>query len=228
MTVAVLAWVYRYRREAYPLLRNALALASLLAVVGYALFPTAPPRLAGVGIGDTVSGATSINLGSTLVSSLYNPYAAVPSMHVGFSLLVGAAIWRLGRRRLWQLAGLIYPVVVLFVIVATGNHFFLDAAAGAAVAAAAATLVAVAAAVRHRVRDDVHKPRLRLRERCQARPRSTDCRTPERRLSPLAEAVGCGQPECVFSIERSRSPAVGDELLRSSRSQAKRLSQQED
>jgi hypothetical protein len=152
ITVAVLAWVYRYRREAYPFLRNTLALASLLAVVGYALFPTAPPRLAGVGIADTVSGATSINLGSRLVSSLYNPYAAVPSIHVGFSLLVGAAIWRLGRRRLWQLFGLVYPIGVLFVIVATGNHFFVDAAAGAAVAAVAAMLAAVVSGLRYRAR----------------------------------------------------------------------------
>jgi PAP2 superfamily len=155
ITVAVLAWVYRRRRHAYPLLRNTLALASLLAVVGYALYPTAPSRLAGVGIADTVSGATSINLGSKLVSSLYNPYAAIPSMHIGFSLLVGAAIWRLARRRIWRVAGVLYPLAVLFVIVATGNHFFLDAAAGAVVAAVAVALTTAAAAVRRRGRPEV-------------------------------------------------------------------------
>jgi PAP2 superfamily len=150
VTVAVLAWVYRNRRDVYPLLRNTLALASALAVVGYALYPTAPPRLAGVGIADAVSGATSINLGSSFVSSLYNPYAAIPSMHIGFSLLVGAAIWRLARRRFWRIAGLVYPLLVLFVIVATGNHFFLDAAAGAAVAGVAVVVTGVAATVRRR------------------------------------------------------------------------------
>jgi PAP2 superfamily len=133
-TAAVLVWVYRRRRDAYAQLRNTLVLASGLGVAGYALFPTAPPRLAGLGLADTVSRATSVNLDSTLVSSLYNPYAAVPSMHIGFSLIVGVAVVRLARRPLWRAAGALYPLFVLFVIVATGNHFFFDAAAGAAVA----------------------------------------------------------------------------------------------
>jgi hypothetical protein len=148
-TAAVLVWVYRRHRHAYARLRNTLAVASALAVVGYALLPTAPPRLAGVGIADTVSGATSINLTSSLVSSFYNRYAAVPSMHIGFALIVGVAIWRLARRRVWRAAGLAYPALVLFVIVATGNHLFLDAAAGAA---AAGLAVAVVAALPRRAR----------------------------------------------------------------------------
>jgi hypothetical protein len=132
-TAAVLVWVYRRRRYAYARLRNTLALASGLGLVGYAVFPAAPPRLAGLGIADTVSRATSVNLDSSLVSSLYNPYAAVPSMHIGFSLIVGIAVVRLARRPLWRVAGALYPLFVLVVIVATGNHFFFDAAAGAAV-----------------------------------------------------------------------------------------------
>ena len=143
-TAFVLSWAYRRHRDAYRTLRNTLAAASALAVVGYWLFPTAPPRLAGVGIGDTVSGATSINLTSHLASSFYNPYAAVPSMHIGFALLIGAAVARLARRRVVRAAGALYPLFVLLVIVATGNHFFLDAAAGAAVAVVAAAGVAAA------------------------------------------------------------------------------------
>jgi hypothetical protein len=146
VTVSVLAWVYACRRHAYARLRNTLALASLLAVAGYALFPTAPPRLAGLGITDTVSAATPVNLDSSLVSSLYNPYAAVPSMHIGFSLVVAVAVVRLARHRLVRIVGALYPVFVLFMIVATGNHFFVDAAAGAlaaAVAAVAAPLLSV-------------------------------------------------------------------------------------
>jgi hypothetical protein len=148
VTAAVLTWVYRRRRHAYRSLRNALVLANALAVVGYTVFPTAPPRLAGVGVADTVSKATSIDLTSTLVSALYNPYAAVPSMHVGFALLVGASVARLAQRPLWRLAGAAYPVFVLLVIVATGNHFFFDAAAGALVAAVASAAVAVVPAAR--------------------------------------------------------------------------------
>ena len=125
-------------------LRNTLAVASAIAIVGYWLFPTAPPRLADVGIHDTVSGATSVNLTSHLVSSFYNPYAAVPSMHIGFALLIGVTVARLARRRAVRIAGALYPLFVLLVIVATGNHFFLDAAAGAAVAVLAAAGVAAA------------------------------------------------------------------------------------
>jgi hypothetical protein len=143
-TVVVLAWVYRHHHHAYRTLRNTLAVASALAIVGYWLFPTAPPRLANVGIGDTVSGATSINLTSHIVSSFYNPYAAVPSMHIGFALLIGVTVARLARRRAVRVAGALYPLFVLLVIVATGNHFFLDAAAGTAVAVIAATGVAAA------------------------------------------------------------------------------------
>jgi hypothetical protein len=143
-TGAVLLWVYRRHRRAYAPLRNTLALANGIAVLGYWLFPTAPPRLAGVGIADTVSHATSINLTSNTISAFYNPYAAVPSMHIGFSLIVGLAVYRLAQRRVVRLAAAAYPVFVLLVIVATGNHFFLDAAAGAAVAGLAAAVVAVA------------------------------------------------------------------------------------
>ena len=144
VTAAVLVWVYRNHRPHYRTLRNTLFAANALAVVGYWLFPTAPPRLAAVGIGDTVSGATSINLTSHLASSFYNPYAAVPSMHIGFALLIGVTVARLARRRVVRAAGALYPLFVLLVIVATGNHFFLDAAAGAAVAVIAAAAVAAA------------------------------------------------------------------------------------
>jgi hypothetical protein len=137
VTVGVLAWVYARRRHAYDRLRNALAVASVLAVAGYALYPTAPPRLAGIGIADTVSAATGVDLDSPLVSGLYNPYAAVPSMHIGFAVIVAVTLVRLARRPLWRVIGALYPVFVLFMIVATGNHFFFDAAAGAAVAGVA-------------------------------------------------------------------------------------------
>jgi PAP2 superfamily len=147
VTAAVLAWVYRRRRFAYARLRNTLVVANAFAVVGYTLFPTAPPRLANVGVADTVSHATSIDLSSSLVSSLYNPYAAVPSMHVGFAVIVAAAVWRLARRPLWRAVALAYPAFVVLVIVATGNHFFFDAVAGAAAATVALLLTAPATRV---------------------------------------------------------------------------------
>ena len=141
VTGGVLLWLHRRRPEGFPFIRTALLLASGLAIVGFVVYPTAPPRLAGVGIVDTVSGG-HVDLNRGLVSSLYNPYAALPSMHVGYAVIVAAALLRHGRRPLARTIGALYPPFVLLVIVATGNHFFLDAAAGALVAGLAAALAA--------------------------------------------------------------------------------------
>jgi membrane-associated phospholipid phosphatase len=142
VTVGVLLWLHRRRPEDFPFVRTALLLASGLALVGFLVYPTAPPRLAGVGILDTVSGR-HVDLNRGLVSSLYNPYAAVPSMHIGYALIAAVALLRHGRRLLVRAIGALYPSFVVLVIVATGNHFFLDAAAGALVAALAAALAAL-------------------------------------------------------------------------------------
>ena len=143
VTAGVLVWVYRNHRPHYRTLRNTLFAANALAVVGYWLFPTAPPRLAGVGISDTVSGATSVNLTSRFVSAFYNEYAAVPSMHIGFALIAGVTLVTLARSRAVRIAAALYPLFVLFVIVATGNHFFFDALAGAVVAIVAGAAIRI-------------------------------------------------------------------------------------
>ena len=141
VTASVLLWLHRRRPEGFPFVRTALLLASGLALVGFLVYPTAPPRLAGVGIVDTVSGG-HVDLNRGLVSSLYNRYAALPSMHIGYALIVAAGLVRHGRRLHVRAMGALYPPFVLLVIVATGNHFFLDAAAGALVAGLAAALAA--------------------------------------------------------------------------------------
>ena len=140
VTGLLLIWLHQRRPAAYPFVRTTLLLASGFAVVGYLVFPTAPPRLSGLGILDTVSAHLPVNLNKGLVSSLYNPYAAVPSMHAGYALVVGAALLRQGHHLLTRLAGAAYPAFVVLVIVATGNHYFLDAAAGALVDILAAAI----------------------------------------------------------------------------------------
>ena len=137
VTVAVLLWLHQRRPAAFAFVRTTFLVASALALVGFLAFPTAPPRLSGIGIADTVSNG-QIDLNKGLVSSLYNPYAAVPSMHVGYALIVGASVLWLGRRPFVRALGALYPPFVLLVVVATGNHFFFDAAAGALVAGVAA------------------------------------------------------------------------------------------
>ena len=135
-TAAALVWVHRSRRAQFALVRTTLVVTTAFALVGYILFPAAPPRLAGLGFADTVSSHTGLNLSSDALGSLYNPVAAVPSLHFGYALIVGLAIAAFARPRSVRIAGALYPVLMLIVIVATGNHFFFDAAAGGLVVVA--------------------------------------------------------------------------------------------
>lgn len=136
LTPAVLVWVYRAHRAWFAVVRTTLVVSTALALVGYVLYPAAPPRLAGLGFADTVSERAHLDLSSDVLGSFYNPIAAVPSLHFGYALLVGGAVAWLARRRAIRLAGALYPAAMLFIIVATGNHFLLDAVAGGAVVVA--------------------------------------------------------------------------------------------
>ena len=139
VTGLYLLWLHRRRPNAFPFVRTTLLLASALALIGYLAFPTAPPRDASLGIADTISGGR-VDLNHGLISSLYNPFAAVPSMHVGYAVIIGASLVHHGARPLLRVLGVAYPALVLFVVVATGNHFLVDAAAGIAVAAVGGAL----------------------------------------------------------------------------------------
>ena len=108
-------------------------IAMAIALVGYVVFPTAPPRfMPEWGFIDSVSDVTGVHVShaSATASALFNPYAAVPSMHVAFALMVGWPLARLVRP--WAScasSGLLYPFLMAFVIVATANHFITDALA---------------------------------------------------------------------------------------------------
>ncbi len=139
VTISFLAWLYLFRNENFNFVRNMFIVAMVLALMGYALFPTAPPRMfPGAGFTDTIHVFTNMNQDSSFASVLVNPYAAVPSMHIAFSLMVAIPAMSLVRsvwaRAVWSS----YPLLVFFVIVVTANHFWFDAAAGAAVACLAA------------------------------------------------------------------------------------------
>jgi hypothetical protein len=131
VTVAILVWLYLRKPELYARARTTLALASFAALAGYWLFPTMPPRLAAAGVSDSVSRHTPVNLSSTLLGRFYNPYAAVPSMHFAYALLVGFLLARYARRLSIRIIGAAYPAIVLLAIVSTGNHYLFDAFAGA-------------------------------------------------------------------------------------------------
>jgi hypothetical protein len=134
-TASFMIWLYIARREAFAFVRNMFMIAMGFALVGYLVFPTAPPRyLPEWGFNDTVANF----VGSHAVNSagvFYNPYAAIPSMHVAFALLVGIPGARLVRKRWLRPFWYFYPVAVTFVVIITANHFWLDAALGALVAA---------------------------------------------------------------------------------------------
>ena len=130
-TAAFLIWLHRTHPERFPVVRNTLIAATGIALSIYLLYPVAPPRLAGLGFVDTVTRNAKVNLSSDLLGSLYNPFAAVPSLHFGYALLIGVTIAVLAKGRIARAIGWSYPAMMLLVIVATGNHFFFDAAGGA-------------------------------------------------------------------------------------------------
>jgi PAP2 superfamily len=138
ITTGFLAWLYFFRNEHFYFVRNMFMVAMALALVGYTVFPTAPPRLfPGEGFTDTIAQFTGGAQDSGTASLLVNKYAAVPSMHIAFSTMVAASAFVLVRHRIAKVLWCLYPPTVFFVIVATGNHFWFDAAAGALVAVTA-------------------------------------------------------------------------------------------
>ena len=138
ITTTFLIWLYIARNEAYYYVRNMFMIAMGLALVGYLAYPTAPPRyMPEWGFTDTV--ATFVgDAAEQSANVLYNPFAAVPSMHVAFALMIGIPAIKLVKSRVLKVAWGLYPVVVTFVVVVTANHFWLDAALGALVAAISA------------------------------------------------------------------------------------------
>ncbi len=142
-TVTVVALVYLYLRHnrSFYFVRNMFMIAMFIALIGYTVFPTAPPRfLPEWGFIDSVSNFTGVhvNHASAAMTALVNPYAAVPSMHVAFALMIGWPLARLARHRIVSVLWLLYPFLMAFVIVATANHFILDAILGALTAGASA------------------------------------------------------------------------------------------
>jgi membrane-associated phospholipid phosphatase len=139
VTTSFLVWLYLFRNDSFYFVRNMFLVAMALALVGYVAFPTAPPRLIpGEGFVDTITSFSQVNHDSALVRLFVNPYAAVPSMHIAFALMIAIPAISIARHALTKVAWALYPVLVLFVVVVTANHFWLDAAAGALVAGLAA------------------------------------------------------------------------------------------
>lgn len=166
ITAAVLMWLY-HRHENYGIWRTTLLSATCLALIGYLTFPLAPPRLTvGSGIQDmmAVHGAPwSYEDGP--VSKISNKFAAMPSLHIAWAMWCTAAIWHLAaaatpvRRAVVRSLAVGYSVAAVVVVVATGNHYFLDVVGGLVVL----SLGAVLARALHRT----HRARLHDRQRAE-------------------------------------------------------------
>ncbi|MER7482365.1 phosphatase PAP2 family protein [Streptomyces sp. NPDC126510] len=135
--LTVLAVLYWRRPGDYRWARSALGFATLLALVGFWLYPLAPPRLMPtLGFVDTVHGVQDFSQPDYgTLTALTNQYAAMPSLHFGWSLWCGLVIAVLARRWWVKALGLLHPLLTGVSIVATGNHWVLDAAGGAVVVA---------------------------------------------------------------------------------------------
>jgi hypothetical protein len=107
-----------------------------IALIGYIVFPTAPPRFFPEwGFQDAVSNFTGVEPDDVKVNALFNPYAAVPSMHCCNALLIGLSLAQMCKWRVTRIAWALYPLLMVWVVVATANHWTLDAVLGAATAA---------------------------------------------------------------------------------------------
>ena len=124
-------WVWFRRRENFAMFRNWFWITNALAVVGYWLYPLAPPRLAGLGLQDPTK--ESLQLGGALswFEPFRNEFAAMPSMHVGYTFLFALTIFWLNRGSRWRWLAFLWPAGMLFTVVATANHWWLDGVGGA-------------------------------------------------------------------------------------------------
>lgn len=132
VTLGVLVWLYHWHPGRYAATRLALFATTAVALVGYYFYPLAPPRLMNGGsfVDTVLVHQTWGSMASGDLKHMSNQYAAMPSMHIGWSLWCGLTIFALASAPWARILGLLYPTATLVVIVATANHFWLDAVGG--------------------------------------------------------------------------------------------------
>jgi membrane-associated phospholipid phosphatase len=148
-----LIFLYRRSRPLYARLRNTILATWVLSIPIYAAFPVAPPRLADSGLVDTITTQTGLSLDSSLTTSFYNELAAVPSLHVGFAVVIGIIVAAAVRSPMLKLLWLLWGPAIGLAVVATGNHYVFDIAAGVLAAALGYALGAAVARAKPRTRE---------------------------------------------------------------------------
>lgn len=136
LTVGWLMRLFRRRHPDFHRLRRAAVLATLGAQPVFLLFPVAPPRKLDPFI-DTILDVSGVDLEQGLIGQLYDPIAAMPSIHITYAVITAAGIAQTSGSPAARVLAPAYPPLVALVIFATGNHYVLDAVAGAALGLAA-------------------------------------------------------------------------------------------
>jgi hypothetical protein len=174
--VATLLWLALRHRTAYLRLRNAMMISGGLGLLVYTTYPVAPPRLADLGLVDTVT-ERSQAYRVLQPPAFVNQYAAMPSLHVGWDLLVGLTIVSVASVTWLRLVGRLMPVLMAVATVATANHYLLDAVAGVAFALTGLGAALVIERRRGTGRDDLgpDPPLLPLQRSPEADDRLTCC-----------------------------------------------------
>jgi hypothetical protein len=163
VTPVVLIWLWRRHADAYGNARTTLMIATIIGLVGFSLLPVAPPRML-PGFVDTMAqyshwgwwgGAASAPRG---LAADTNQYAAMPSLHVGWAIWCGWQLVRLGKHRVTKVLGVLYPLLIASVVMATANHYFADVVAGCVVVLIGAGLAKLFSMVDWRVRRKLGRP----------------------------------------------------------------------
>jgi membrane-associated phospholipid phosphatase len=146
VTIGVLAWIYVRRPSHYPFVRNLMMVTTAIALVAFYLYPTAPPRLlTNYGFVDPLQLHHLVGAGGAQPGSYtYNPYAAMPSLHVGYALAVSWGLYRSIRSLPLRILTFVYPLCMGAAVVISGNHWLLDVAGAVATVALAGTMVLLA------------------------------------------------------------------------------------
>jgi membrane-associated phospholipid phosphatase len=149
LIVGALLYLYIAHNRNYYFVRNMLVVAMVIGLFGYGLYPTAPPRLLPEwGFVDFNSSVLNVKSSNPALNSFINQYAAVPSMHVAFAAMLSWSLARHVRLRAARAFWLAYPLLITFVTIITGNHFFFDIVAGLGTAGLAAAVAHRLAAIR--------------------------------------------------------------------------------
>ena len=146
-------WAYNRHRKQYSMARNVFLVSAGIGFICFALYPLAPPRmLLSFGFVDTMAQYGSLDYSESFFRTFSNPYAAMPSLHFGWILLVGISTFLIAKSIWLKVVGVLVPLCMLIATVATGNHFIIDPIAGAIVIGLAYGLVILFTRLRSKVK----------------------------------------------------------------------------